>query len=216
MAEQKIDGWNLYHFDPKADPKLELIRQATGNLEALSDEVAVFRDDAGIRTETVQGKVLGSFMAKRYRGVALGDGNRLLLRDGKGFRIVDFSGVEQLKLRVPRGSGPYVFMALSDGAKKVLSDTFSRSVTAPVGWANIAAAAGALALGVDWAPTHERVQVMDTATGRSCFNLRRSFAEGSENGTHNAAISPSGEFLAVAVEGVVSVYQLPAMCGAKK
>jgi hypothetical protein len=214
VAEPKPGGWTLYQIDPKADPKLELIRQADGNLEALSDEVAVFQGDGVLRTETLQGKVLGSFRTKGYREVEVGDGDKLLLHDGKGFRVVDFNGTEHLRVRVPRGSSPYVFMALSADGKKVLFDTFSRSATAPVGWANIAAAT--IALGVDWAPTHERVQVIDTATGSSCFNLRRSFAEGRENGSHNAALSPSGEFLAVAVEGVLSVYRLPAVCGAKK
>jgi hypothetical protein len=216
VAEQKTGGWDLYHLDPKADPRVELIRQATGNLEALSDGVAVFHDHAGIRAETLQGKVLGSFKAKGYRGVALGNGNRLLLRDGQGFRVVDFSGVEHCKLRVPRESGPYVFVALSDDGKRVLSDTFSRTAFAPVGWANIAYATVALASGADWAPTRERVQVMDTVSGASCFDLHRSFMEGSENGSHNAAISSSGEFLAVAGGGVLSVYRLPAVCGAKK
>jgi len=214
VAEPKPGGWTLYHFDPKADPKLELIRQADGNLEALSDEVAVFHDEDMIRTETLQGNVLGSFEAKAYREVELGDGDKLLLHDEKGFRVVDFNGTVQLRLRVPRGAGPYVFLALSANGKKVLSDTFGRSATAPVGWANIAAAT--IALGVDWAPTRERVQVMDTVTGGSCFDLRRSFAEGSETGTHNAALSPSGEFLAMAAEGVLAVYRLPAVCRAKK
>jgi hypothetical protein len=216
VAEQNSGNWTLYHFDPKADPKLVLIRQAARNLEATSDEVVVFHDEGVIRTETLQGKVLGTFEAKGYRELELGDGDKLLLHDEKGFRVVDFKGTEQLRLRVPRGSGPYVFFALSADGNKVLSDTFGRSATAPVGWANIAAAAAIRALDVEWAPTHERVQVMDTVSGGSCFDLRRSFAEGSESGTHNAALSPSGEFLAIAVEGVLSLYRLPAACGAKK
>jgi hypothetical protein len=214
VAEANLGNWTLYHFNPQAEPELELIRQAGRNLEALSDAVAVFHDDDEIRTESLQGKVLGSFKAKGYRELELGNGDKLLLHDDQGFRVVDFNGTEQLRLRAPRGSGPYVFFALSADGKRVLSDTFGRTATAPVGWAHIAAAT--IALGVDWAPTRERIQVMDTATGNSCFELRRSFAEGSENGTHNAALSPSGEFLATAVEGVLSVYRLPADCGPKQ
>jgi hypothetical protein len=214
VAEQRAGGWNLYHLDTQADAKLTLIHSATGELVALSDEVAVFHDDGGIRTETLQGKVLGSFKVKDYKGVEPRDRDKLLLHDGKGLRVVDFNGTEQLRLRVLKESGPYVFVAVSADKKKVLSDTFSRTASAPVGWANIASAT--IALGVDWAPTRERVQVVDTATGGSCFKLHRSFAEGSENGSHNAALSPSGEFLAVAVDGVLSVYRLPAVCGAKR
>jgi glycerol-3-phosphate dehydrogenase (NAD(P)+) len=156
VAEADFGNWNLYHFDPKADPKLELIRQAGRNLEALSDVVAVFHDDEEIRTESLQGKVLGSFTAKGYRELELGDGDRLLMHDASGFQVVDFNGTEQLRLRASRGSGPYVFFALSADGKKVLSDTFGRSVTAPVGWANIAAATIALMAGAallaGWAP----------------------------------------------------------------
>jgi hypothetical protein len=57
----------------------------------------------------------------------------------------------------------------------------------------------------------EEIEVVDITTVRSCFKLRRSFAENSESASQNAALSPSGQFAAIVVGGVISVYHLPAI-----
>jgi hypothetical protein len=57
----------------------------------------------------------------------------------------------------------------------------------------------------------EVIQVVDTATRKSCFNLRRTFPLTGIR-RRSAAISPSGEFVAIKVENTLSIYQLPSVC----
>lgn len=57
----------------------------------------------------------------------------------------------------------------------------------------------------------EVVQVVDSATRKSCFDWHRIFPmTGSRR--RSAAISPSGEFVAIKVENTLSVYRLPSVC----
>lgn len=53
---------------------------------------------------------------------------------------------------------------------------------------------------------------MDASTGGSCFDWKRSFPMGSVRLAQDAAISPSGEFVAIAAGGILSVYRLPEHC----
>jgi hypothetical protein len=57
----------------------------------------------------------------------------------------------------------------------------------------------------------EVVQVVDRVTRKSCFDWRRTFAARYDR-RRSAAISPSGEFVAIKVEGDLSVYRLPSVC----
>jgi hypothetical protein len=59
----------------------------------------------------------------------------------------------------------------------------------------------------------EDVQIFDTVTGKSCFNWHRSFPPTYDR-VRSAAISPSGEFVAIAVGNTLSIYRLPAECAA--
>ena len=58
----------------------------------------------------------------------------------------------------------------------------------------------------------EVVQVVDTVTRKSCFDWRRTFPMGGTR-RKSAAISPSGEFVAIKVGNTLSVYRLPSECG---
>jgi hypothetical protein len=57
----------------------------------------------------------------------------------------------------------------------------------------------------------EVVQVVDTATRKSCFDWRRIFPM-SLTRRRSAAISPSGEFVAIKVQNTLSVYRLDSAC----
>jgi hypothetical protein len=57
----------------------------------------------------------------------------------------------------------------------------------------------------------EVVQVIDTATRKSCFEWSRSFPM-TYSPTRSASISQSGEFVAIIVENKLSVYRLPTVC----
>jgi hypothetical protein len=57
----------------------------------------------------------------------------------------------------------------------------------------------------------EVVRVKDTVTRNSCFEWRRSFPMRWNRGSF-AAISPSGELVAIAADNKLSIYRLPAVC----
>jgi hypothetical protein len=98
-----------------------------------------------------------------------------------------------------------------------LFDNFGRKISMFRNAGEILLAVGTLGAGVaDEQSNREEVLVLDTSTGDSCFDWKRSFAEGSVALAQDAAISPSGEFVAIAAGGTLSVYRLPKVCGTGK
>jgi hypothetical protein len=61
----------------------------------------------------------------------------------------------------------------------------------------------------------EVVEVVDTSTRKSCFDWRRTFPMTASR-RRSAAISPSGEFVAIKVENSLSVYRLSLVCKGPK
>jgi len=61
----------------------------------------------------------------------------------------------------------------------------------------------------------EVVRVVDSATRRSCFDWYRIFPMTGAR-RRSAALSPSGEFVAIYVENILSVYRLPSVCEGPK
>lgn len=61
----------------------------------------------------------------------------------------------------------------------------------------------------------EVVQVIDAATRKSCFDWRHTFRP-TYTRRRSAAISPSGEFVAIKVEDKLQVYRLPSACAGSK
>jgi hypothetical protein len=57
----------------------------------------------------------------------------------------------------------------------------------------------------------EIVQVAVTATRKTCFDWRRTFPSTYDR-MRAAAMSPSGEFVAIKLEDKLSIYRLPAVC----
>ena len=57
----------------------------------------------------------------------------------------------------------------------------------------------------------EVVQVVDRATRRTCFDWRRTFPS-TYYRMRAAAMSPSGEFVAIKLENKLSIYRLPPVC----
>lgn len=100
--------------------------------------------------------------------------------------------------------------ASADGSRRLL-DFDEREVP---GWQHALEIAHTLmTLGMS-APedvNREVVQVVDTVTRRSCFEWRNEFPM-TYGRPHSAAISPSGEFVAIVDQNKISIYQLPAVC----
>ena len=86
----------------------------------------------------------------------------------------------------------------ADG-KRLLFDHFDRKISVLRKTGEILVAVTTLGMGVgDEQDNREEVQVLDTVTGASCFDWKRRFPEGSEAFPNDAAISPSGELVAIA------------------
>ena len=207
VAEPTEAGWELFHLDSR----LKLIRKGVGHVQSVSNEAVVTRDGDVIRTETLQGNLLGSFKVtpKCFYEAQLAGDDRLIVSDCKMIRFVDFNGMERSRLSVPKGWG---YASSSANGKRVLFNYFSRKVSVLRSAGEIVTAVETLGMGIgDEMDNRQEVEVADVATGKFCFDLRRSFAENSESASQNADLSPSGQFAAIVVGGVISIYQLPAI-----
>ncbi|MHB8217726.1 MAG: hypothetical protein ACYDDS_16765 [Candidatus Sulfotelmatobacter sp.] len=214
-VEQKGGRWKIY----QVLPKLELVREGTSELEAISDSLVVLREGDIISTETLQGKLLGSFSvrprSKCASIVGLASDDRLYWEDCKGSRMVDLNGKEKLHLHRPKGSGYQPFWS-ADG-KRLLFDHFDRKISILRSTAEDLIAITTLGTGAgDEQDNYEEIKVLDTVSGACCFDWKRTFPEGSEASANDATISPSGEFVAIAAGGTLSIYRVTETCGANK
>jgi len=97
-----------------------------------------------------------------------------------------------------------------DGSRRLL-DFDEREVSAWQHMLEIARAVATLGMSGPEDVNREVIQVFDTKTRRSCLEWIRVFPM-TYTRPHSAAISPSGEFIAVAIENRLSVYRLPNTC----
>jgi len=99
----------------------------------------------------------------------------------------------------------------ADG-KRILLDFNDRAVSRPQHLFDDVRAVTTFGMIYPEEVNREVVQVIDSATRKSCFDWHRIFPmTGSRR--RSAAISPSGEFVAIKVENTLSVYRLPSVCG---
>ena len=125
--------------------------------------------------------------------------------------MVDFDGRTQLEMHL--GGGCSQGNQSSTNGRRMLFDTLSYKAS---GLQNVLDNVRTITtLGMTGAEdaNREEVRVVDTATGKTCFDWHRSFPM-TPNQVSSAAISPSGEFVAIATGNTLSIYQLPAVCGA--
>lgn len=213
------DEWKLEHPD---SPE-ELIRRGHDELLSFSDQVMVLRPKNALQIETFDGRVVGSF---RIRGesncpahVRILSGDRFYVDNCKDVRIVDLNG--NTKLRLPRPKGWPVnrigFDPVSADGNRFLSVNFSRKLPFLRHAGEILVAVVTFGMGVDdEVDNRQEIRVVDTGTGAVCFDLVRTFPMGWASPFEDAAaISPSGEFVAIAADRHLSIYRLPATCGSR-
>lgn len=99
----------------------------------------------------------------------------------------------------------------ADG-KRVLLDLNDRDVSKPQHLLDNIRAVWTFGMIYPEDNNREVVQVVDTVTRKSCFEWRRTFPMGGTR-RRSAAISPSGEFVAIKVENTLSIYRLASECG---
>jgi hypothetical protein len=212
-AEASGNGWKLYRVSGST---LELTREGPGRLQSVSDENRVVQEGNIIKVETLDGKWLGSFSVAPERGCTsfakLIGGDRLYLNDCKFERIVNYDGKTLSRLTPPKGCCFWDDVWSVDG-KRLLFDYRDRKVFLLRNAGEIVRMFATLGMsGEEW-PNREAVRVVDTLTGKSCVDWRRSFATANDvEYGRTAALSPSGEFLAIATKDKLSIYRLPADC----
>jgi hypothetical protein len=217
-AEASGDRWKLYRFTDT----LELALEGSGRLQSVSDENRVVQNGDLVNVETLDGTRLGSFSVPSHRGCTsfakLIGGNRLYLNDCKVERIVNFYGQPLSQLSPPKGCC-FSDDTWSVDGKRLLYDYRDRKVFL---LRNLLRNAGEIVRmfatlgmsGEEW-PNREAVRVVDTLTGKSCLDWRRSFATANDvEFGRSAAISPSGEFVAIAARDKLLIYRLPTDCDA--
>jgi len=101
-------------------------------------------------------------------------------------------------------------LASSDGSRRLL-DFDDRKVAAWQHILEIARSVSTLGMSGPEDVNREVIQVFDTKTRRSCFEWIRGFPMTYAQ-PHCAAISPSGEFIAIAIQNRLTVYRLPNAC----
>lgn len=210
VAEWARGSWKLYRLTDTLEP----LREGTGDLQALSDDSLLVQDHRVMRVETLDGKRLGSFSvpsgAEGYASAGSLGNNRLYLDDCKIVRIVDFDGRTLLKMHTQKGCSMGDTSSSADG-RRILFDYNNRKVS---GLKHVMESVQTLTtLGMIGPEdvNREQVRVFDTATGKACFDWQRSFPM-TYGRVRSAAISPSGEFVAIVTGDKLFMYRLPGDC----
>jgi hypothetical protein len=210
VAESATGSWKLYRLTNKLEP----LREGKGDLRSVSDEAIVIQEGKNMRVEAVDGKRLGSFS---LRDETWGDhaallGNSKLYLDDcrRTVSVVDFEGRRQLEMH-PADACDQGNQTSSDG-RRLLFDVTSHRASGLIGVLERLQTITSFGMVGAEDVNHEEVRVLDTVTGESCFDWHRSFPS-TYSRVNSAAISPSGEYVAIAADDALSIYRLPAVCG---
>jgi hypothetical protein len=210
VAETARGSWKLYRLTDSLEP----LRGGTGDLQSISDEAVLIQDGKAIKVETLDGTRLGALSVsdevQGFHAALLGN-NKLYLPDCRTtVRVVDFHGKTQLKIHqhglcalgdtASSADGRRLLFDVNDhktsGLRHVLENIQTITSLGMVGPEDF---------------NREEVRVFDTVTGKSCFDWHRSFPM-TYSQVRSAAISPSGEFVAIATGNTLSIYRLPPVC----
>jgi hypothetical protein len=206
-------SWKLYRLTDKLEP----IREGKGDLRSVSDEALLIQEGKVVRVENFEGNPLGSFSVPDellgFHSGFLG-ANKLYLADcRRTVRVVDFEGKVRLKIHQD-GLCAWGDTTSSADGRRILFDVNSHKASGLAGVLEGLRTITSFGMVGAEDVNHEEIRVVDTVTEASCFDWHRSFPS-TYRRTFSAAISPSGEYVAIAADETLSIYQLPAACGGK-
>jgi hypothetical protein len=208
--------WSIFRVCPSLDC-VEKARSGIGELEAVSDDQIAILDHNTVWIETIQGKQRGNFKVQSKCATELEfvDKERIYSRSCGHDRIVDRNGKELVRLRDSEKLGTG-FRRWSEGGTRLLYDQTVRTVPALQNLGETTLAVATLGMGaIDEVPNGELVRVLDTHTGRTCFDWKDTKRLANMGVYPHAALSPSGKFLALITEGELRVYRMPDVCSEK-
>lgn len=206
--------WTIYRVRSLPSPTVEKIKDVVGDLQAVGDDELVMRVGDTIQTEMMDGKVVGSFQvkprSKDETDIEFAGKDRLYVATWHHDRIVDLNGKELVKLRAPDGWG-FRHGWSADGSR-LLFDHYTRKVPLLQSVGEDILAVSTLGVGaVDQDDNGEAIRVLDTVTGKTCFDWKDP-KHLIDAGRYHADISPDGRLVAVVVEGTLTIYALPDSC----
>lgn len=205
-----FESWNIYRLTPAK----ALLREGVGELLSLSDELLVFRSNDEIRIERMTGQRLGSFAVPPRstcyaRALLLGPDRLYMNGCGPG-RIADFTGKTIIEMPEPDGWG--FRFGLTPGGHRILFDKYTRRISGLQRIAESVESVLTFGMGPIVTSKGEVIRVIDTNTGKTCFDLDSPEHQLGRDGEFHADISPSGRFVAIASTGKLSIYPLPEVC----
>jgi hypothetical protein len=212
VAEIARGSWKLYRLSDRLEP----LREGTGDLRSVSDEVVVIQHGKAMEVETLDGRRLGSFSVQDevsgFHAALLGNSKLYMADCRKRVMVVDFDGRRQLEIH-QHGLCAQGDTTSSPDGRRMLFDFTSHKANGLQNVLESVRTITTLGMAGEEDFNREEVRVADTVTGKTCFDWHRSFSM-TYSQVRSAAISPSGEFVAIAAENTLSIYRLPAVCGA--
>jgi len=204
VAETTPGSWKIYRVTDRLEP----VREGTGNLQSISDSFVAIRSGNAMRVETLEGKEVGSFSltspgSENMSAGLLGDGT-LYLDDCRMVRVVNFDGKPLSSMHLDKGCSVDDTRSSTDG-KRILFDFASHKVNGRKHVLESLRTVTTLGMAGAEDVNTEDVRVFDTVSGGACFNWYRHFPP-TYSRLRSAAISPSGEFIAIAADKRFSVY----------
>jgi hypothetical protein len=195
----------------------EKIAEGQGRLLAHTTSLAAYLDHGTLQIQSIDGKLLGSFeVSPRSSSTTfsfLGQ-NRILSKEGGEPEIRDFNGKVLRKLKKPdRALGEKTKQ--SEDGSRLLYDSFTRRVRPAQTVREDALALATHGLSTDGdVPNGEVVRVIDTGSGKSCFEWYGEEKLLPPFGDH-ADVDPSGRLVAIMTQSVLAVFSLPETCAIK-
>ena len=216
-GDSDLRRWKIYRLTPT----MALLRQGTGQLLSLSDDLLVFRANDEIRIESITGQHLGSFTVLPQSttvplrptcsaNVLLLGHDRLYLNGCGPGRVVDFSGKTTVQVPEPDGWG-FRYRLTADG-RRLLFDNYTRRLSAFQRMAESVERKITFGMAPIVTSKGEIIRVVDTASGKICFDLDSPDRPFGPEGEPHADISPSGRFIAVTAADKLSIYSMPDTC----
>ena len=201
---------------PGVSPSGENIPDGQGRLLDHAANVAAYFDQGTVRIVGFDGNLLGSFNAGSSNRQSipwirfLGQ-DRLLIQRGGRFEVLDYHGKVMRSLkRQQEGWGGRI--AQSADGNRLLFDSLTRDVGFAQSMKEKALALPTMGMSADGeVPNGERVRVVDTWSGRLCFDWKGAATFLPRFGSH-ADINPAGRLVAIVTQESLLIYRLPEAC----
>jgi hypothetical protein len=194
----------------------EKIAEGQGRLLAHTTNLAAYWDHGTVRIQSIDGKLLGSFEVggKSSPTISFLGQDRILFELGSGLEIRGFNGKVLRKLKKP-GRALGERKKQSEDGSRLLYDSFTRRVGLAQTIKEDALVVPSMGMSTDgYVPNGEDVRVIDTGSGKACFEWYGKEKLLPPFGDH-ADVDPSGRLVAVMTQRALAIFRLPDTCATK-